>query len=246
MLKNKVAMVTGAGRGIGRAIAMEMAQAGADIAILYERNEQAAADTQAAIEAVGRTVRIYRCDVSDYENAKETVRQVIGDFGRVDILVNNAGITRDALVVAMRPDQFSQVIQTNLTGAFHMIREAGAHFARNRAGRIINIASVSGIFGNAGQANYAAAKAGLIGMTKTVARELASRNVTCNAIAPGFIETDMTASLAGNVVDSLMAKIPVGKMGKPEDVAGIAVFLASDRASYITGEVIKVDGGLCM
>ncbi len=246
MLQNKVAVVTGAGRGIGRAIAVEMARAGADVALLYERNEQAAEETLALIRPLGRKAQAYRCDVGDFAATKDTVRQILADFGDISILVNNAGIVRDALVLMMQPEQFESVIRTNLTGAFHMIRHVSGHFVRKKAGRIINIASVTGIQGNAGQSNYAAAKAGLIGMTKSVARELAAKNITVNAIAPGFIETDMTATLSDEVSEAVRAKIPLRRMGTPEDVAGMAVFLASDLAAYITGEVIKVDGGLCM
>lgn len=246
MLTKKVALITGAGRGIGRAIAVAMAEAGADIAVIYERNEQAAQETLALLPQYGGNAKAYRCDVGDFEAVRDVVAQVLADFGGIDILVNNAGITRDALAVAMRPEQFSDVIQTNLTGAFHMIRQVYAHFMRKRYGRIINISSVSGIQGNAGQSNYAAAKAGMIGMTKSIARELAGRNVTCNAIAPGFIETDMTAALSPETAKAALSQIPMGRMGNPRDVAELAVFLASDRAAYITGEVIRVDGGLCI
>lgn len=246
MLTEKIALVTGAGRGIGRAIAVAMAKAGAHVALLYERNEQAALETQALIAALGRKAMVYQCDVGDFQSVKETVAQVISDFGGIDVLVNNAGVTRDGLLLTMQPEQFTAVLQTNLTGAFHMIRQVCGHFLRKRAGRIINISSVAGLMGNAGQCNYAAAKAGMIGMTKSVARELAGRNITCNAIAPGFIETDMTAAMPEKAAAAMLSHIPMGKMGKPEDVAGLAVFLASEQASYITGEVIKVDGGMYM
>lgn len=244
MLTEKTALVTGAGRGIGRAIAVEMARAGADVALLYERNEQAALETQQLIAALGRKAMLYQCDVGDFGAVKETVAKVLEDFGGIDILVNNAGITRDGLALTMQPEQFAAVVQTNLTGAFHMTRQVCGHFLRKRAGRIINISSVSGLMGTAGQCNYAAAKAGMIGMTKSVAREMAGRNITCNAIAPGFIETDMTAAMPEKAVEEALSHIPMGKMGKPEDVAELAVFLASAKASYITGEVIKVDGGM--
>lgn len=246
MLAQKIALVTGAGRGIGRAIAVAMAEAGADVAVLYERNGQAAQETVALIAAQGRKAKAYPCDVGDFEAAKETVAQVLADFGGLDILVNNAGITRDALAITMRSEQFAEVVQTNLTGAFHMIKQVYGPFMRKRNGRIINITSVSGIQGNAGQSNYAAAKAGMIGLTKSIARELAGRNVTCNAIAPGFIATDMTAALPPQTIEAALAQIPVGRMGNPREVADLAVFLASDRAAYITGEVLRVDGGLCM
>ncbi len=246
MLTNQVALVTGAGRGIGRAIAVELARAGAQVAIVYERNADAAAQTVALIEELGQKAAAYRCDVSQPDQVQTTVQQVLNDFGDLHILVNNAGIVRDGLSLMMRPEQFDEVIRTNLHGAFHMTHHAARHFSRKQRGRIINISSVIGIMGNAGQCNYAAAKAGMIGMTKSVARELAGRNVTCNAIAPGFIDTDMTAALKDDQRGNVLAQIPMGRMGKPEDVAAMAVFLASPQAAYITGEVIKIDGGLCM
>lgn len=244
MLTDKIALVTGAGRGIGRAIAVEMARAGADVALVYERNGEAAQETQRLVETFGHSARTYACDVGDFQAVKATVSQVLADFGGLDILVNNAGITRDGLAMVMPPEQFTAVIQTNLTGAFHMIRQVCGHFVRKRGGRIINISSVSGMMGNAGQCNYAAAKAGMIGLTKTIAREMAGRNITCNAIAPGFIETDMTGVLPQKVRETALTQIPMGRMGNPKDIAELAVFLASEKASYITGEVIKVDGGL--
>lgn len=245
-LEGMVAMVTGAGRGIGRTIALAMAKEGAAVAVLYGQSDAAAQAVVAEIESMGGKAHAFRCDVSQFEQAKAAVRDVIAHFGDLHILVNNAGIVRDAFVMMMRPEQFREVIDTNLTGAFHMTQQAAAHFMRKRQGRIINISSVIGIMGNVGQSNYAAAKAGLIGMTKSVARELAGRNVTCNAIAPGFIESDMTRALSEEVRTSILQKVPMGKMGTAEDVADMAVFLASKRASYITGEVIKIDGGLCM
>ncbi len=246
MLTDKIALVTGAGRGIGRAIAVEMARAGAKVALVYERNAEAAQETKKQIEALGCEARAYACDVGDFHAVKETMGRVLSDFGGLDILVNNAGITKDGLAMAMAPEQFDDVLRTNLSGAFYMIRQACAHFVRKKNGRIINISSVAGLMGNAGQCNYAAAKAGMIGMTKTVARELAGKSITCNAIAPGFIQTDMTAALPEKVTEAALTRIPMGKMGTPEDVAGLAVFLASDSGAYITGEVIKVDGGLYM
>ena len=244
MLENKTAVVTGAGRGIGRAIAVGLAAAGADIAIVYESNAAAAEQTARMVEALGRQARVYACDVSDHERVKAVTVQIIKDFEKVDILVNNAGIVRDALILTMPPEYFDKVVDTNLKGAFNMMRQLSPHFVRRRAGRIINIASVSGMMGNAGQSNYAAAKAGMIGMTKSVARELASRGITCNAIAPGFVQTDMTAALPEKTREKAVEQIPLGRMGSPEDVANLAVFLASVLAGYITGEVIKVDGGL--
>ncbi len=246
MLKNKVALVTGGGRGIGRAVCLEMAASGADIAIIYSGNEAAASETAGQVRALGRRAEIYRCDVADFQQAKDTTAAVIKDFGGVDILVNNAGITRDGLILTMKPEDFAAVIGVSLVGAFNMTKCLYQQFMKRRWGRIINISSVSGLSGTAGQANYASAKAGIIGLTKTTARELASRGVTCNAIAPGYIETDMTAVLPEKVKEAAVANIPSARMGQPKDVAAAAVFLASDGAAYITGEVLRVDGGMCM
>lgn len=246
MLKNKVAVVTGGSRGIGRAISLEFARQGASVAILYAGNEQAALETAAQIREMGQQALTIRCDVASWDETKEAVATIIETFGQVDILVNNAGITRDGLTLSMSEENFDAVVDTNLKGAFHMIRHLFAPMMKRRSGRIINISSVAGLMGNAGQINYASAKAGLIGMTKTVAKELAARGITCNAIAPGFIETDMTAVLSDRVKENAEKTIPMGRMGKPEDIAAAALFLASDAAAYITGEVIRVDGGLCM
>lgn len=244
MLKDKIAFVTGASRGIGRAIALEMARNGADVAICYSSNEAAAEAVCAEIRALGRDAQAYRCDVSDYQQCSDVVKAAIAHFGKLDILVNNAGITKDNLLLMMKEEEFDRVIATNLKGAFHMMKHAGAHFLKRKQGTIINIASVSGMMGNAGQANYAAAKAGLIGLTKTAAKELAARGITCNAIAPGFITTDMTQQLSDKQKEAVIGAIPLKRMGQPEDIAHLAVFLASPLASYITGEVIKVDGGI--
>ena len=246
MLENKTALITGASRGIGRAIALKMAENGAGVAVIYAGNRESAEETCKFAEKFSVKAKAYRCDVADGEAVKACVKQVIEDFGGIDILVNNAGITRDGLVLKMSEEDFSAVIDTNLKGAFHMIKNCYSHFMRKRSGRIINISSVAGIAGNAGQANYASAKAGIIGLTKTVAKELAGRGVTCNAIAPGFIDTDMTKKLGDRAKESVLAAIPMKRPGKPEDVAGLAAFLAGDEASYITGEVIRVDGGLCI
>lgn len=244
MLKDKIVFVTGASRGIGKAIALEMAQNGADVAICYSSDGEAAEAVCTEIRALGRDAQAYRCDVSDYQQCSDTVKAAIAHFGKLDVLVNNAGITKDNLLLMMKEEEFDRVIATNLKGAFNMMKHVGAHFLKRKQGTIINIASVSGMMGNAGQANYAAAKAGLIGLTKTAARELAARGITCNAIAPGFITTDMTQQLTDKQRENIIATIPLKRMGQPEDIANLAVFLASPLAAYITGEVIKVDGGI--
>lgn len=244
MLKGKTAVITGASRGIGRAIAIALAKSGANIALNYHGNTASAEEARALIEKENVRCGLYRCDVADFAGTKEMAGAILKDFGSIDILVNNAGITRDGLVPMMSETDFDSVIDINLKGAFNMIKHLYPCFIRNRRGAIINIASTSGLAGNAGQANYSAAKAGLIGLTKSVARELAGRGVTCNAIAPGFIETDMTAVLTEEIRQKYLAAVPMKKAGSAEDVAALAVFLAS--APYITGEVIRVDGGLCM
>ena len=246
LLEGKTAVITGASRGIGRAIALKMAESGASVAVIYMGREQAAKEVCGKAREFGVKAECYQCDVSDYDKSKETIEQIISDFGGIDILVNNAGITIDKLVLNMSSDDFEKVIDINLKGAFFMTKQVYGHLAKKRAGTIINIASVAGIMGNAGQANYSSAKAGMIGLTKTVAKELASRNVTCNAIAPGFIETEMTESLSEKIKEQAISAIPMKKMGSPEDVANLSVFLASDLSRYITGEVIKIDGGLCI
>lgn len=244
MLKQQVALITGASRGIGKAIALKFAKEGADLALIYASSDAAAEAVAQECRALGVRAEIYRCDVSNFAACKETVAKVKADFSKVDILVNNAGITRDGLIATMQEEAFDAVLDTNLKGAFHMIRHVTPLFIRAKRGTIINITSVSGLMGNAGQANYSASKAGLIGLTKSVARELAARNVRCNAIAPGFIQTEMTEDLGTE--NTLAASIPLTRLGNPEDVANAAVFLASEFASYITGEVLRVDGGLAM
>lgn len=244
MLNNKTALITGASRGIGRAIALEMARNGANVAICYSSNDAAAEAVCEEIRALGREAEAYRCDVSDFQQCADTVKAAIARFGKVDILVNNAGITKDNLMLMMKEEEFDKVIATNLKGAFNMMKHTGAHFLKQKQGTIINISSVSGLMGNAGQINYAAAKAGLVGMTKTAAKELAARGITCNAIAPGFIATDMTDKLSDKQKEAVVGAIPLKRMGAPEDIAHLAVFLASPYAAYITGEVIKVDGGI--
>jgi len=246
MLKGKVAVVTGGSRGIGRAIALEMAKAGADVAIIYAGSTEKAMEAVEMIEKLGRKAKAYVCNVADFSACEATVKEVVSDFGHVDILINNAGITKDGLTLSMKEADFEQVIDINLKGSFNMIKQVYSLFMKQRAGRIINISSVSGLMGNAGQANYSASKAGIVGLTKTVAKELALRNVTCNAIAPGFIETDMTDKLSDKVKAGAVEAIPMKRMGKPEDIAHMAVFLASDNAGYITGEVIRIDGGIAM
>lgn len=246
MLKGQVAVITGGSRGIGRAVALKMAGNGADVAVVYAGNEQAAEETRVLAEQSGVRCKAYRCDVSNFEETKALVDTILSDFGRIDILVNNAGITRDGLIVTMKEKDFDDVLGTNLKGAFNMTKHCCRHFLHRRSGRIINISSVAGLTGNASQANYASAKAGLIGLTKTVAKELAGRGVACNAIAPGIIDTDMTRNMNEKARDAVVAAIPMKRAGRPEDVAALAVFLADEGSAYITGEVIRVDGGLCI
>lgn len=242
MLKGKVAVITGGSRGIGEAIALKFASLGADIAVIYAGNKQAAENVLAkACEEYKIKANAYCCDVSSFEEVKETVAKIKADFGTVHILVNNAGITRDGLVAMMKEDDFDTVLNTNLKGAFNMIRHCTGLFIRNREGCIINITSVAGLIGNAGQVNYSASKAGLIGLTKSVAKELAPKKIRCNAIAPGFIATDMTDDQAEN---PLLNMIPLGEMGATSDVADAAAYLAT--AGYVTGEVLRVDGGIAM
>ena len=243
-MKGKIALVTGGSRGIGRAIALKLAEAGCDVAVLYAGREDAANETVAAIEALGVRALAVKCNVADADQAAEAVRQVSDALGVPDVLVNNAGIIRDGLAMRMSAEDFKAVIDTNLTGAFNMIRACLPQFVRRRSGRIINITSVSGMMGNAGQANYSASKAGLIGLTKTIAREVASRGITVNAVAPGFIETDMTKGMSEAALKAGLAAVPIGRIGKPEDVANAVRFLAGDEAAYITGCVLKVDGGM--
>lgn len=239
MLSGKTALVTGASRGIGRAVALRLAKEGARVAAIYHGNEEMARSLEAESDGM---ITAYRCDVADFSSSEETVKKVIADLGGIDILVNNAGITRDKLLLAMSEEDFDSVLDTNLKGAFNMIRHTYKNFMKKKSGRIINVSSVSGLFGNPGQANYSAAKAGIIGLTKTVAKELSSRNVTCNAIAPGFIKTDMTRDFEEN--EDVLSSIPLKRMGEPDEVADLVLFLS--RAGYITGEVIRIDGGIAM
>ncbi|MEE1016497.1 MAG: 3-oxoacyl-[acyl-carrier-protein] reductase [Ruminococcus sp.] len=244
--ENKTAVITGGSRGIGLAIAKKLAESGANIAVLYVGDETEGKAAKAELEQYGTKVEQYFCDVSDFEKSKAVCEQVIAEFGKVDILINNAGITRDKLVLNMDEKDFDAVINVNLKGTFNMIKHFYKHFMKNRGGRIVSTSSIVGLIGNAGQANYSASKAGIIGLTKSVARELAGRNVTVNAVAPGYIGTDMTNVLPDKVKETMKAQIPAKRIGTPEDVANVVAFLCSDEAAYVTGEVIRVDGGLAI
>lgn len=246
MLTGKVAVVTGAGRGIGRQIAKAMAGEGAVVIVNYNGSAAKAEETVEEITKAGGQAEAVWCNISDYAAVQEFLKQVIEKYKRIDILVNNAGITRDNLLMKMSEEDFDAVLATNLKGAFNCMKHVSRQMLKQRGGRIINISSVSGILGNAGQANYCASKAGLIGLTKSAARELGSRGITVNAIAPGFIETEMTEVLSEEVKQAMGEQIPLKRFGKTEDIAEMAVFLASDKASYITGQVISVDGGMAM
>ncbi|MEO8208102.1 MAG: 3-oxoacyl-[acyl-carrier-protein] reductase [Chloroflexota bacterium] len=245
-LTGKAAVVTGGSRGIGRAIAVRLATQGSDVAFSYRGNQAAAEETAAAIEGLGRRALAVQGDVSQPEAADALVKAALEAFGKVDILVNNAGITRDDLIMRMSIENWQDVINTNLSGAFYAIKAVTRPMLRAKAGRIINITSVSGQAGQIGQANYSAAKAGLIGLTKATARELASRGITCNAVAPGFVLTELTQDLAAPLQAELTARTPLGRFGTPEEIAQAVAFLASDDAAYITGQVLAVDGGLVM
>lgn len=243
---SKVAIVTGASRGIGRAIAVALAKDGAYTVVNYAGSKDKAEETLALIKENGGDGEIYCCNVADEADCKTMVDDIVKRLGRVDILVNNAGITRDKLIMAMSDDDFTSVIDTNLLGTFHMIKMLSRTFLKQRSGKIINIASVSGVLGNPGQANYSASKAGVIGLTKATAREFAAKNICVNAVAPGFIETDMTNAMSDSAREAGIAAVPLKRMGKPEDIAATVAFLASDAASYITGQVICVDGGMAI
>jgi 3-oxoacyl-[acyl-carrier protein] reductase len=245
-LSGKTAVVTGGSRGIGRAIALRLAGEGADVCISYRGNAAAADEVVAAIEAAGRSGMAVQADVVEQDSAKVLIDAALERFGRIDILINNAGITRDDLIMRMKPEDWNDVIATNLSGAFWTIKAATRPMMKARAGRIINITSVSGQAGQMGQANYSSAKAGLIGLTKATARELASRGITCNAVAPGFILTELTQDLDPKLLDGIKDATPLGRFGTPEEIAAAVAFLASDEAAYITGQVLAVDGGLVM
>lgn len=244
ILQNKVAVVTGGSRGIGKAIAEKFAAEGASVAILYSSNSASADAVVEEIRNAGGTAKAYQCHVENSDEVGKTIDDVVNDLGKIDILINNAGITRDKLLMMMKEEDFDDVISVNLKGAYNTMRKVCPMFARQRWGRVINLSSIAGINGNAGQVNYSASKAGLIGMTKSAAREFAGRGITVNAIAPGFVETDMTEKFASD--ENVMKRIPVGRMGRPDEIASLALFLASDAAAYITGEVIRIDGGLAI
>ncbi|MCI9360004.1 MAG: 3-oxoacyl-[acyl-carrier-protein] reductase [Hungatella sp.] len=246
MLTDKVAVVTGASRGIGKEIARTLALQGAIVIVNFCGSAEKAEETVGEIETAGGRAEAVQCDVSDYKKAAEMMDYVVKKYQRVDILVNNAGITRDGLLMKMTEEDFDAVVNTNLKGAFHCIRHVARQMVKQRSGRIINISSVSGVLGNAGQVNYSASKAGIIGMTKSAARELASRGITVNAVAPGFIKTDMTEKLSDSVKEGVTAQIPLKTFGETKDVAYAVAFLASEEAGYITGQVLCVDGGMAM
>lgn len=246
MLEGKVALITGAAKGIGRAIALAMAAEKATVVINYNGSKERAEQVLEEVKALGTDGCVYQCNVADTADTDAMIKEIIKTYGHLDILVNNAGITRDNLIMKMSEEDFDAVINANLKGCFNTIKAVSRQMLRQRSGRIINITSVSGILGNAGQANYSASKAGVIGLTKSAARELAARNITVNAIAPGFIHTEMTAVLSEKVKEGAVAQIPLGTFGEVEDIANAVVFLASDKARYITGQVLCVDGGMAM
>ena len=245
-LTGKVALVTGASRGIGQATAIELAKAGADVVVNFIGNEAVAQETVEKIEALGRKAIKIKANVGDADDVQAMVDEAIATFGHIDILVNNAGITRDGLLIRMKDSDWDEVLNISLKGVYLVTKAVAKLMVKQRAGRIINMTSVSGVTGNVGQANYAAAKAGVIGFTKTCAKELAARGITVNAVAPGFIETAMTDVLPEKIKEGIAATVPLGRMGQPEEIAGVVTFLASDFASYITGQVLNVDGGMVM
>jgi 3-oxoacyl-[acyl-carrier protein] reductase len=246
MLKSKAVLVTGASRGIGRAIALYFASEGAKVAVNYSGSEERANEVVSQIRENGGTAFAIKADISNSTEVTEMVKSVIDEFGSLDVLVNNAGITRDNLLMRMKEEEWDAVINTNLKGVFLTTKAVSRQMMKQRQGRIINIASIVGVSGNAGQANYVAAKAGVIGLTKTTAKELSSRGITVNAIAPGFIETDMTGKLEEGIKEDMLKNIPLSRFGQPEDIAAAAAFLASDKSSYITGQTLHVDGGMVM
>ncbi len=246
MQNGKIALVTGAAKGIGKCIALKLAEAGYTVIVNYNGSKEAAEKTVEEITENGGIAQILQCNVSDYAATEEMIKSIVEKYGRLDVLVNNAGVTADNLLVRMTEEEFDKVINTNLKGAFNTIKHINRQMIKQKSGRIINISSVVGVTGNAGQANYAASKAGIIGLTKSVAKEVASRNITVNAIAPGFIMTDMTDRLPDSVKEKMLSDIPAKKFGNVEDIANTVLFLASEGASYITGQVIEVNGGMNM
>lgn len=244
MLDGKIALVTGAGRGIGKGIAQELALNGATVIVNYNGSKEKAEETVQTIKSVGGNAESFMCNIADFEKTGEMIKTIIDKYGSLDILVNNAGITRDGLLMKMSESDFDDVIAINLKGAFNCLKHVSRQMLRQKSGRIINLSSVVGIAGNAGQVNYAASKAGIIGMTKSAARELASRGITVNAVAPGYVDTDMTQVLSEAVKEKVLAQIPLGRMGNIKDIASMVTYLASEQASYITGQVISVDGGM--
>lgn len=244
LLEGKTALVTGASRGIGRQTAISLAKEGAAVIVNYNGSSAAAQDTVNEIQAAGGTAESMCCSVADFKGVEQMIAQIVSKYGSLDILVNNAGITKDGLLMKMSEEDYDMVINTNLKGAFNCIRHVSRQMLKQRSGRIINVSSVVGLSGNAGQANYASSKAGIIGLTKSAAKELASRGITVNAVAPGYVDTQMTQGLSDTVKEGVMAQIPMKRMGEASDIADAIVFLASDKASYITGQVLSVDGGM--
>lgn len=246
LLEDKVALVTGASRGIGKAIAIALASNGATVIVNYNGSKQRAEEVVNEIVNAGGKAEAIGCNISDFNACEEMIKNVLDSYGKVDILVNNAGITKDNIIMRMSEQDFDDVLNTNLKGTFNTIRHLSRSFLKNKSGKIINISSVSGVLGNAGQANYSSSKAGVIGLTKSVARELSSRGICVNAVAPGFVETEMTKAMPENVLESAKNSIPLGRIGQVEDIANTVVFLASPYADYITGQVICVDGGMAI
>ena len=246
MLKGKCAVITGASRGIGKCIATKFAKEGANVVINYRNNEEEALKVKQELEDLGSQVLVVKADVSELEQAENLIKEAKKEFGRVDILVNNAGITKDNLIIRMKEEDFDSVIKTNLKGAFNCLKAVTPIMLKQKYGKIVNMASVVGVVGNPGQVNYCASKAGLIGMTKSLAKEIGSRNITVNAIAPGFIDTDMTKILSDDQKKKILSQIPLNKFGNVEDIANVALFLGSENSNYITGQVVHVDGGMAM
>ena len=246
MLKGKCAVITGASRGLGKCIATKFAKEGANVVINYRNNEEEALKVKQELEDLGSQVLVVKADVSELEQAENLIKEAKKEFGRVDILVNNAGITKDNLIIRMKEEDFDSVIKTNLKGAFNCLKAVTPIMLKQKYGKIVNMASVVGVVGNPGQVNYCASKAGLIGMTKSLAKEIGSRNITVNAIAPGFIDTDMTKILSDDQKKKILSQIPLNKFGNVEDIANVALFLGSENSNYITGQVIHVDGGMAM